>query len=145
MRFLVPWLLLLPIAARAELHDADPFLGGIAFAADRERFWRPDSHLCSLVPAFRNGRVIGIKLFSIRPGALPGIQSGDTLQRFGFAELSTPGAALDSYEAVRRSRWLDVDFEHRGRPLTIVWVFDAFCLDPAWEIAAGLIPEPICR
>lgn len=63
-----------------------------------------------LVPAMKDGKVAGFKLFGIRAGspfAALGLQNGDTVTELGGVALTSVEAALGSYEALRKqARWV---------------------------------------
>ena len=74
-----------------------------------------------VVPKFENGRVVGMKLFSIKPDSLyaqVGLQNGDIVTRVNGIAL-TPDHAMKAYETVRESRVVVVDFLRRGERGTL--------------------------
>ncbi len=75
-----------------------------------------------IVPATRDGRVDGYKLYAIRPGSLFDrlhFQNGDTLQTVNGMDVTTPDKALTTYAAAHRTNSLEVGLRRRGAPLTI--------------------------
>lgn len=72
---------------------------------------------CRIVPAFREGHAIGVKLFSIRPGtffASLGLQNGDLIQRVNGFDLKDPEGALSAYASLTAARHFEVDIERGG-------------------------------
>jgi general secretion pathway protein C len=73
-----------------------------------------------IVPAFRDGRAIGFKVFSIRPGSLYthiGIQNGDVITRINGFDLDSPEKALEIYTRLKNERRVDIELERRGKPI----------------------------
>jgi hypothetical protein len=70
-----------------------------------------------VVPEAENGRVIGVRLFGVRPdtllGAL-GFENGDLLQTLNGLDISSPDKALEAYGRLRTVRDLRVDVKRRG-------------------------------
>ncbi len=73
-----------------------------------------------LVPAFHNGRPIGLKLFSPPPSL--GLQSGDTVLAVNGQRLTTPDEALAVYATLARTRRFEVDLERDGLLLKRTYV-----------------------
>jgi S1-C subfamily serine protease len=74
-----------------------------------------------IVPQFQNGRAIGFKLFSIRPGSdfqRAGLLNGDVLTRINGIELTSPTRALEAYERANDGL-IVVDFLRRGERGTL--------------------------
>jgi hypothetical protein len=74
-----------------------------------------------IVPAVRDNRPLGFKLYAIRPASLLarlGFVNGDTVQRINGRELSTPDKALELYVGLREAKELVVELERAGKPLT---------------------------
>ena len=74
---------------------------GPAVAVDDTLVQALKAHLagpgCRLVPAFRGGRAVGVRLFGIRPGsplAREGFENGDILVAADGVALTTPAALL---------------------------------------------------
>lgn len=75
-----------------------------------------------IVPEQQNGKVVGIRLFGIRPGTLLGtlgLQSGDRLESINGFNMSSPEKALEAYARLRTASSLDVKINRRGRPMDI--------------------------
>ena len=71
------------------------------------------------VPAFRNGRAIGLRLLSIRPGSLYtqiGVQNGDVIVRINGFDLDSPEKALEAYTRLKSASRIDLELERRGQP-----------------------------
>jgi type II secretion system protein C len=77
-----------------------------------------------MVPAFREGKAQGFKLFSIRPGSLPaklGLQNGDVLKRINGISLESPERALEAYVGLREARRVELDVERDGAPVLLTY------------------------
>jgi len=64
------------------------------------------------VPAFRQGALVGIRLFAIRPGSVydqAGLRAGDVIQRINGHRLDSPDAALEAYQELRTAQWVEVE------------------------------------
>lgn len=75
-----------------------------------------------IVPESRDGKVLGIRVFGVRPGGVLsslGLQNGDRLDSINGFSLSDPEQALAAYATLRRSTSFDLRLERRGQPLTI--------------------------
>lgn len=76
-----------------------------------------------IVPAYRDGKVLGFKLYAIRPNTLfasLGFQNGDTVKTINGHELETPDKALELYTKLRNEKKFSVAIERRGEPKTLV-------------------------
>ncbi|AEI65772.1 type II secretion system protein GspC [Corallococcus macrosporus] len=77
-----------------------------------------------VVPAFRDGKPQGFKVFSVRKGSLYeqlGLQSGDVLRRINGVSLETPERALEAFALLRGSPHLELDIERGGTPVRKVY------------------------
>ena len=77
-----------------------------------------------VVPAFRDGKPQGFKLFSVKKGSLYeqlGIQTGDVLQRINGLTLDTPEKALEAFSVLRGAPHIELDIERAGQPLRKVY------------------------
>ncbi|NVJ13677.1 type II secretion system protein GspC [Myxococcus sp. AM010] len=77
-----------------------------------------------VVPAFRDGKPQGFKVFSIKKGSLYeqlGIQSGDVLRRINGVSLDTPDRALEAFTLLRGAPHLELDIERGGSPVRKVY------------------------
>jgi general secretion pathway protein C len=75
-----------------------------------------------VVPAMKNGKPEGIKLYAIRPSspyAKLGLTNGDTLQSVNGFELTSAEKGLEIYQKLREARNLEVEITRRGKPMTI--------------------------
>jgi hypothetical protein len=87
-------------------------------------FADPDSFLATMriVPAMRNGRPEGFKVYAIRPLsplARIGIANGDTIQELNGHTLDSADKALEAFTALRSARVVDISLVRRGVPMTI--------------------------
>jgi hypothetical protein len=75
-----------------------------------------------IVPEAENGRVIGVRLFGVRPdtllGAL-GFENGDLLQTLNGLDISSPDKALEAYARFRTARDLRVDLTRGGAKMEL--------------------------
>ena len=72
---------------------------------------------CGIVPESKNGRVVGVRLFGVRPDSLPGrlgIENGDLLQSVNGIDISSPEKALQAYARIRTSKAVSVVVSRRG-------------------------------
>jgi len=76
-----------------------------------------------IVPETKDGKVLGIRLFGIKPdtllGAL-GLQSGDRLESINGFNMGSPEKALEAYARLRTASRLDVTVNRRGAEVSIV-------------------------
>lgn len=75
-----------------------------------------------IVPEQKDGKVVGIRLFGIRPETLLGklgLQNGDRLEAINGFEMASPEKALEAYARLRSAESLSVRVTRRGAPLTI--------------------------
>ncbi len=74
------------------------------------------------MPQYREGRVIGIALFGIRPVSVfarLGLLNGDVLTRVNGESLTDPTKALAQLAALIDSKTGTVDIERHGTPMTV--------------------------
>jgi hypothetical protein len=77
-----------------------------------------------VVPAVRDAKPIGFKVYAIRPGSmfdLLGFSNGDTLTTLNGMPIATPASALEAYTKVRETKpgeKITVTFERRGKTVT---------------------------
>ena len=72
-------------------------------------------------PASKDGRVIGFKIFSIRPGSVYsqiGVQNGDVVRRINGYELNDPMKLLELVPTLTRANRVEVELERNGSPMT---------------------------
>jgi len=75
-----------------------------------------------VVPAMKNGKPEGIKLYAIRPTspyAKLGMTNGDTLQSINGFELTSVDKGLEIYAKLREATSLEVEIIRRGKPVTL--------------------------
>lgn len=75
-----------------------------------------------VVPAMKNGKPEGIKLYAIRPSspyAKLGLTNGDTLTSVNGFELTSAEKGLEIYQKLRSSTNLEVEVIRRGKPVTL--------------------------
>jgi S1-C subfamily serine protease len=76
-----------------------------------------------VVPAMRNGKPEGMKLYAIRPTSLwaaLGFRNGDTIRAINGVELTSPDKALDAYTTLRDATRFEIDLLRRGAPEVLV-------------------------
>ncbi len=75
-----------------------------------------------IVPEKEGDKVVGIRLFGVRPDSLLGtlgIENGDRLQSINGFEMGDPQKALEAYARLRSSDKLSVSVNRRGKPMQI--------------------------
>jgi general secretion pathway protein C len=75
-----------------------------------------------IVPEQKDGKVLGIRLFGIRPDTLLGtlgIQNGDRLESINGFNMGSPEKALEAYARLRTASNLNVKVSRRGAPVSI--------------------------
>lgn len=75
-----------------------------------------------IVPAMRDGKPLGFKLYALRPSSLLarlGFLNGDTLTRMNGRELSSAEKALEIYAALPDAKELVVAMERSGKSLML--------------------------
>lgn len=78
--------------------------------------------LARVVPEAQDGKVIGIRLFGIRPDAVLGklgIQNGDRVESVNGFDISGPDKALEAFVRVRTAGEISLKIVRRGQPVTI--------------------------
>ncbi|RKH52353.1 general secretion pathway protein GspC [Corallococcus sp. AB050B] len=77
-----------------------------------------------VVPAFKDGRPVGFKLFSIREDSFYsrlGLRNGDVLQRINGLDLDSPDKALEAFTKLRDARRIELQIERGGAPVRKVF------------------------
>ncbi len=77
-----------------------------------------------IVPETKDGKVLGIRLFGIRPDTLLGtlgLQNGDRLEAINGFNMGSPEKALEAYARLRTATALDVNVNRRGAPVAIAF------------------------
>ena len=75
-----------------------------------------------IVPEKKNGQVVGIRMFGVRPGSLLstlGFQNGDRLDTINGFNMASPEKALEAYARLRTASNLNVKINRRGKPVSI--------------------------
>jgi len=75
-----------------------------------------------IVPEQKDGKVVGIRLFGIRPDTLLGtlgFQNGDRLESINGFNVASPEKALEAYARVRTANNLNVKINRRGQSQSI--------------------------
>jgi general secretion pathway protein C len=75
-----------------------------------------------IVPEQKDGKVVGIRMFGIRPDTLLGtlgFQNGDRLETINGFNMSSPEKALEAYARLRTAPNLTVKINRRGKPTTV--------------------------
>ena len=70
-----------------------------------------------IVPEQENGKVVGIRLFGVRPDTLLGtlgMENGDRLQTINGFDMTSPEKALEAYARLRTADHLTVSAEPQG-------------------------------
>ncbi|RYZ44088.1 MAG: hypothetical protein EOO71_01045 [Myxococcaceae bacterium] len=73
-----------------------------------------------MVPAFKDGRPVGFKLFAIKDGSFYsrlGLRNGDVLQRINGLDLDSPDKALEAFTSMREARRIELQLERGGGPV----------------------------
>jgi general secretion pathway protein C len=75
-----------------------------------------------IIPHEEKGRVVGFKLFGIRPYSLfgkIGLRNGDVIHRINGYEITSPDKALEAYSKLRNADRLTVSITRRGRKMNL--------------------------
>ena len=75
-----------------------------------------------IVPEQENGKVVGIRLFGVRPDTLLGtlgMENGDRLEKINGFDMASPEKALEAYARLRTSDHLTVAVNRRGQEMNI--------------------------
>jgi general secretion pathway protein C len=71
-----------------------------------------------IVPEQENGKMVGIRLFGVRPDTLLGVlgmENGDRLQTINGFDMTSPEKALEAYARLRTADQLVVQVNRRGQ------------------------------
>jgi general secretion pathway protein C len=71
-----------------------------------------------IVPESENGKVVGIRLFGVRPDTLLGtigMENGDRLEKINGFDMTSPEKALEAYARLRTADHLTVSVNRRGQ------------------------------
>lgn len=75
-----------------------------------------------IVPEQKDGKVVGVRMFGIRPDTLLGtlgLQNGDRLETLNGFNMASPEKALEAYARLRTASTLNVKVNRRGSPVSI--------------------------
>jgi len=75
-----------------------------------------------IVPEQENGKVVGIRLFGVRPDTLLGtlgMENGDRLEKINGFDMTSPESALEAYARLRTADRLTVSVNRRGQPMNL--------------------------
>ncbi len=75
-----------------------------------------------IVPEQENGKVVGIRLFGIRPDTLLGtlgMENGDRLESINGFNMASPEKALEAYARLRTANHLTVAMNRKGKPTNL--------------------------
>ncbi|MBN2196571.1 MAG: general secretion pathway protein GspC [Polyangiaceae bacterium] len=75
-----------------------------------------------VVPEQQDGKVVGVRLFGIRPDTLLGtlgLENGDRLETINGFAMASPEKALEAYARLRTAEKLSVSVNRRGQPVTL--------------------------
>ena len=71
-----------------------------------------------IVPEQENGKVVGIRLFGVKPDTLLGtlgMENGDRLEKINGFDMTSPEKALEAYARLRTADHLTVSVNRRGQ------------------------------
>jgi hypothetical protein len=75
-----------------------------------------------IVPAMKDGKPAGIKLYAVRPGSVYarlGFANGDTIKAINKQTLTSVDKGLEIYAKLREAKQFVVELERRGKPVTL--------------------------
>jgi general secretion pathway protein C len=75
-----------------------------------------------IVPEQENGKVVGIRLFGVRPDTLLGVlgmENGDRLQTINGFDMASPEKALEAYARLRTADHLTVQVNRKGQNMNL--------------------------
>lgn len=75
-----------------------------------------------IVPEQKDGKVVGIRLFGVRPETLLGqlgFTNGDRLETINGFDMGSPEKALEAYARLRTAGSLTIQINRRGKPTTM--------------------------
>ena len=75
-----------------------------------------------LVPETRDGQVIGLRLFGIKPGSplsTLGLMNGDRIEAINGYAIGTPEQALEAYGHLRTATTFNIALERRGSSISL--------------------------
>ena len=83
------------------------------------------SRAARVVPASRDGVLVGFKIFGIRVASfysVLGLRNGDVVTAVNGHPMTSPEQALEAYALVRRAKKVVVSLERRGLPMTLTYL-----------------------
>ena len=75
-----------------------------------------------IVPEQENGKMVGIRLFGVRPDTLLGVlgmENGDRLQTINGFDMTSPEKALEAYARLRTADHLTVQVNRKGANMNL--------------------------
>jgi general secretion pathway protein C len=75
-----------------------------------------------IVPEQENGKVVGIRMFGVRPDTLLGVlgmENGDRLQSINGFDIASPEKALEAYARLRTAEKLTISLNRRGQNMNL--------------------------
>ena len=75
-----------------------------------------------IVPEQKDGKVVGVRLFGIRPKTMLGVlgmKNGDRLEQINGFDMGSPEKALEAYARLRTASSLKVKVTRRGKPVVL--------------------------
>jgi general secretion pathway protein C len=75
-----------------------------------------------IVPEQENGKVVGIRMFGVRPDTLLGhlgMENGDRLQTINGFDMASPEKALEAYARLRTADKLTVSLNRKGQNMNL--------------------------
>jgi general secretion pathway protein C len=117
-----------PSAVSDDIKKGIQKVGGTEFNVDRgvvDKILENQAELmrqARIVPEQENGKIVGIRLFGVRPdtllGAL-GMENGDRLEKINGFDMTSPEKALEAYARLRTSDHLTVSVNRRGQAMNL--------------------------
>jgi general secretion pathway protein C len=108
----------------ADIKNGIRKVGGTEFDVDRgvvDKILENQAELmrqARIVPEQENGKVVGIRLFGVRPDTLLGtlgMENGDRLEKINGFDMTSPEKALEAYARLRTADHLTVSVNRRGQ------------------------------
>ncbi len=105
-------------------------VGNRSFEINKEDFEKITSNLgpvltqARVVPYFRNGKIIGYKVFNIRPSgvfAKIGLRNGDVIKRVNGEEISSPEKALQLFQFLKTEDTFEIEILRNGQDMTFTY------------------------
>jgi general secretion pathway protein C len=106
---------------REPMRQSAPLVAAIA-AAEIPRHQASIMGQVRVVPEQKDGKMLGLRLFGIRPGSVLGslgLRNGDRLESINGFEIASPEKALQAYAQLRSASHLHVLLTRVGKPLAL--------------------------